>query len=43
MRGNKPYVFTNLKLDVGVADIIDFIIREGMLETKNAKTPEIID
>jgi len=43
MRGNKPYVFTNLKHDVGVVDIIDFIIREGMLESENAKTLEMID
>ena len=32
MRVKKPYVFTNLKLDVGVTEIIRFIVKEGMLE-----------
>ncbi len=31
MRGNKPFVFTNLKARQGLTDIVDFIIREGML------------
>ncbi|MGB0723165.1 MAG: urease accessory protein UreG [Gammaproteobacteria bacterium] len=31
MRGDKPYVFTNLKEGVGLDDIIGFIQREGML------------
>ena len=31
MRAEKPYVFTNLKKSVGVSEIIDFIISEGML------------
>jgi len=31
MRGDKPYVFTNLKESQGLADIIAFIIKEGML------------
>lgn len=31
MRPTKPYVFTNLKTQVGLATIIDFIIDRGML------------
>lgn len=31
MRGDKPYVFTNLKTGEGLAGIIDFIVKEGML------------
>jgi len=31
MRGDKPFVFTNLKKSIGVDTIIDFIIKEGML------------
>ncbi len=31
MRGERPYVFTNLRAGVGVATISDFIVREGVL------------
>lgn len=31
MRGEKPYVFTNLKQDKGLQDIVEFIVKEGML------------
>ncbi|MGR8980130.1 MAG: urease accessory protein UreG [Gammaproteobacteria bacterium] len=31
MRGNKPFVFTNLKKGEGLAEVEDFIIRAGML------------
>ncbi len=34
MRGDKPYVFTNLKAGDGVQTIIDFIVHQGMLEAK---------
>ncbi|MDX1506443.1 MAG: urease accessory protein UreG [Spongiibacter sp.] len=33
MRGDKPFVFSNLKDGTGVATIIDFIVHQGMLET----------
>ncbi len=33
MRGEKPFVFSNLKQNQGVSDIINFIITEGMLNT----------
>ncbi len=32
MRKDKPYVFTNLKKDEGLQVVIDFIIRQGMLQ-----------
>jgi len=31
MRIDKPYVFTNLKISQGLTEIIDFIIKDGML------------
>lgn len=31
MRGDKPFVFTNLKQDQGLTEIVDFILDEGML------------
>ena len=31
MRGDKPFVFTNLKKSEGLQTIIDFVVREGML------------
>ena len=31
MRGDKPFVFTNLKEGVGVADVVAFIEQQGML------------
>ena len=32
MRGERPFVFTNLKTGQGVGTVIEFILREGMLE-----------
>ena len=32
MRGDKPFVFSNLKVDQGLAEISNFIISEGMLD-----------
>ncbi len=31
MRGDKPYIFTNLKVQLGVKGIVEFVIKEGML------------
>ncbi len=31
MRGGRPFVFANLKLGSGVDDIVQFIVREGLL------------
>ena len=33
MRGDRPFVFTNLKAKEGLQDIIQFIQKEGMLQT----------
>ncbi len=33
MRGNKPFVFANMKTGKGVDDIIEFLLHEGMLES----------
>ena len=32
MRGDKPFIFSNLKADQGLAEISNFIISKGMLE-----------
>ncbi|MFT5806980.1 MAG: urease accessory protein [Moritella dasanensis] len=32
MRGDKPYVFTNMKKQIGLQRIIDFIVDKGMLD-----------
>jgi len=32
MRGERPFVFTNLKTGQGLADVIAFIERQGMLQ-----------
>ena len=34
MRGERPFVFSNLKEEKGLQGIIDFIIEQGMLEKK---------
>ena len=31
MRGDKPFVFTNLKTNTGVSDILEFVVKQGML------------
>ena len=32
MRGERPFVFTNLKTGKGLSDVIAFIERQGMLQ-----------
>jgi urease accessory protein len=34
MRGEKPFVFTNLKSGKGLGEVADFVIREGMLDSR---------
>ena len=36
MRGDRPFVFSNLKTGQGLADIVRFIETQGMLTTKSA-------
>jgi urease accessory protein len=37
MRGARPFVFTNLKTGHGLDTVVDFILREGMLEPEAAR------
>lgn len=37
MRGDKPFVFSNLKSTEGLNDIIDFIVEAGMLAPRSIK------
>lgn len=39
MRGERPFVFSNLKAGKNVKDIIDFIVKEGMLPEFPADAP----
>jgi len=34
MRGDRPFIFTNMKQEDGLTKIIDFIVEQGMLATK---------
>ena len=34
MRGDKPFIFSNLKAETGLTDVIDFIIDQGMLNQR---------
>ena len=36
MRGDKPFVFSNLKAGQGLEQIVEFIVRQGMLRTRKA-------
>jgi urease accessory protein len=38
MRGERPFVFTNLKLGQGLSTVIDFIERYGLLGAENRQT-----
>ena len=39
MRGERPFVFANIKQGKGLQEIIDFIIEQGMLEKKRFEIP----
>ncbi len=36
MRGERPFIFTNLKTGHGLDQVIDFIVKQGMLQPKAA-------
>jgi urease accessory protein len=36
MRGQRPFIFTNLKEDLGVAEIADFILTQGGIAPRKA-------
>ncbi len=38
MRGDKPFVFSNMKTTMGLAQIVDFIVRDGVLRSESALT-----
>ena len=40
MRGTRPFVFTNLKTGTGLAEVVEFIVRQGMLP---ANTTDSVD
>ena len=35
MRGERPFLFTNLKTGQGLDEVVDFIVREGMLRSRD--------
>jgi urease accessory protein len=35
MRGDRPFLFTNLKDNIGLADIIAFIVKTGGLPVRD--------
>jgi len=37
MRGERPFIFTNLKIDKGVTEIADFILEQGGLAARQAR------
>jgi urease accessory protein len=39
MRGERPFIFTNLKTGQGLDDVIGFVIEQGMLGTHPAERP----
>jgi urease accessory protein len=36
MRGEKPFVFTNLKKGEGLETIVSFVVKQGMLDQARA-------
>jgi urease accessory protein len=41
MRGDKPWVFTNLKQDQGLSRVIEFIVEQGMLKPLPSSTSNV--
>ena len=37
MRGDRPFVFTNLRTGEGVQEVIDFIVKQGLLEEMKSR------
>lgn len=37
MRGNRPFVFTNIKTGEGLSTVADFIVRQGMLNDESGE------
>jgi urease accessory protein len=34
MRGERPFTFTNLKTGAGLDTVVDFVVRQGMLDAR---------
>ncbi len=43
MRGEKPFVFTNMKTGQGLREIVDFIVDRGMLRAKDLGSVGAVD
>ena len=43
MRGERPFVFTNLKTGHGLDDVVGFIERQGMLSSDKCRVPVTSD
>ncbi|WP_025039561.1 urease accessory protein UreG [Nitrosospira briensis] len=41
MRGDRPFVFTNLRTGEGVQEIIDFIVKQGLLEEMKSRNLDL--
>ena len=42
MRGEKPFVFTNMKTGQGLREIVDFIVDRGMLRAKDLGNVDVV-
>lgn len=40
MRGDRPFVFTNLRTGEGVQEVIDFIVKQGLLEEMKSRNSD---
>jgi urease accessory protein len=38
MRGERPFVFTNLKTGAGLSSVIEFIVHKGMLRPRAVRS-----
>jgi urease accessory protein len=38
MRGERPFVFTNLKTGDGLTSVIDFIVKQGLLGSESVQS-----
>ena len=36
-RGERPFLFTNIRQGVGVAQVVDFVVQQGLMDSKRAQ------